>query len=178
MIWNDRMITQWAQAGGVTPFDAALVNPASLDLRLGNLIREPRQYWQTKSVGIAIDKRTPSSDLWTSAFPFTDYVLLPGHCVLCHSAEYIRMPRNAAGMLASKSSTGRMLLEHFHSGFFDPSFEGEATLELKNDGPWEIILRPGDLWVQLVLMTMAEEPERDYSITGRYNGQTGPEAHR
>jgi deoxycytidine triphosphate deaminase len=65
-----------------------------------------------------------------------------------------------------------------NSGFFDPSFSGTATLELKNDGPWKMILRPGDLWVQLVLIQMAEEPERDYSVTGRYNGQTAPEGHR
>jgi dCTP deaminase len=178
MIWNDRMIREWAANGGVTPFDGALVNPASLDLRLGNQIRYPRSSWQLKSPTKPIDKSTPASELWTEALEFDKYVLFPGQCVLCHSAEYIKMPRNAAGMLASKSSTGRLLLEHFHSGFFDPSFSGTATLELKNDGPWKMTLRPGDLWVQLVLIQMAEEPERDYSVTGRYNGQTAPEGHR
>lgn len=178
MIWNDRKIREWASDGGVTPYEDSLVNPASLDLRLGNLIREPRQCWRTKPIGRAIDKRTPAGELWTEAFEFTEYILHPGQCVLCHSLEYIRMPRHAAGMLASKSSTGRMLLEHFHSGFFDPSFQGQATKEFKNDGLWEIVLRPGDLWVQLVLMQMIEEPIRDYSVTGRYQNQTGPEAHR
>lgn len=178
MIWNDRRIYEWAATGGVTPFAEDLVNPASLDLRLGHLIREPRVKWWTRQPNSAIDKSTPASELWTDAFAFEQYILQPGQCVLCHSVEYIRMPTTAAGFLASKSSTGRLLLEHFHSGWFDPGFEGTATLELKNDGMWEIILRPGDLWVQLILIQMTEAPLRDYSVTGRYQGQTGPEAHR
>lgn len=178
MIWNDRMIREWAEAGGITPYAEECVNPASLDLRLGGMIREPLPCWHTKPVGKAIDKRTKADALWTDAFDFTEYILRPGQCVLCHSFEYIRMPTTAAGFLASKSSTGRLLLEHFHSGFFDPGFEGTATLELKNDGLWEMILRPGDLWVQLIIINMAEQPLRDYSQTGRYQGQIGPEAHR
>jgi dCTP deaminase len=178
MIWNDRMITAWAQAGGVTPFDEALVNPASLDLRLGATLRQPKLQWYLKPPGISVDKATDAKTLWDEPMEFYDYLLPPGQCVLCHSAEYITMPNNAAGMLASKSSTGRLLLEHFHSGWFDPGFHGQATLELKNDAPWHIRLRPGDLWVQLILVQMAEEPHRNYTVTGRYNGQTGPEAHR
>lgn len=178
MIWNDRRIYEWAATGGVTPFAEDCINPASLDLRLGAWIREPLPCWQTKPVGRAIDKRTKASDLWTEAFDFTEYVLRPGQCVLCHSFEYIQMPVTAAGFLASKSSTGRLLLEHFHSGWFDPGFQGNATLELKNDGLWEIVLRPGDLWVQLILVSMAEQPLRDYSQTGRYQGQTGATPHR
>jgi deoxycytidine triphosphate deaminase len=178
MIWNDKMLTAWATAGGVTPFDSECVNPASLDLRLGNMIREPLRCWRTIPKHEAIDKTTSASQLWTEAFAFTEYTIRPGQCVLCHSMEYIKMPRYAVGMLASKSSTGRMLLEHFHSGFFDCSFMGTATFEFKNDGPWQITLRPGDRWVQLVMMQMAAEPERDYSVTGRYQGQILPEAHR
>ena len=47
MIWNDERIAQWASNGGVTPFDAACVNPASLDLRLGDEIRHPHPIWGT-----------------------------------------------------------------------------------------------------------------------------------
>ena len=31
----DRQITSWAQHGGLEPFDPALVNPASINLRVG-----------------------------------------------------------------------------------------------------------------------------------------------
>jgi len=178
MIWNDTKIREWASNGGVAPYDPALVNPASLDLRLGRWIREPRQYWHTIPVRPAITKSTPANELWTGAFEFDRYIIKPGHCVLAASVEYITMPLDAAGFLASKSSTGRLLLEHFHSGWFDAGFTGTATLELKNDGLWPIELRPGDLWVQLILMQMIAPAERGYQETGRYNGQIKPEAHR
>ena len=177
MIWNDTKIKAWASNGGITPYDEALVNPGSFDLRLGKFIREPLQCWHTKP-NRAINKSTPASELWSDPFEFDVYVLKPGQCVLCASEEYIRMPDDAEGLLASKSSTGRLLLEHFHSGVFDPSFHGTATLELKNDGLWPIELRPGDLWVQMIMMQMIWVPERSYQETGRYNGQVMPEAHR
>jgi deoxycytidine triphosphate deaminase len=72
MIWNDKKILEWAQAGGVTPFDAACVNPASLDLRLGNTILIPRRGWMMKSKS-AINRNTPSSDLWQDPFEFDMY---------------------------------------------------------------------------------------------------------
>lgn len=177
MIRNDTKIKQWAKNGGVTPYDESLVNPASLDLRLGRFIREPLKCWHMKT-DRTISKATPADRLWSDAFEFGVYILKPGQCVLCASEEFIRMPNDAAGFLASKSSTGRLLLEHFHSGWFDAGFFGSATLELKNDGLWAIELHPGDLWVQLIMMQMIAEPERNYQVTGRYNGQVLPEAHR
>jgi dCTP deaminase len=177
MIWNDRMITAWAQAGGVTPFDEALVNPASLDLRLGNLIRVPRRYWELYS-NCAIGKQTAAANLWDEPKEFDKFVLDPGRLVLCHSMEFTRIPNNACAMLLSKSSTGRIGLEHLHAGYGDPGFIGEWVFELKNLAPWPIELVAGERYMQLVMMTMAEEPQRNYTVTGRYNGQTGPEAHR
>jgi len=178
MIWNDAKIREWASSGGITPYDESLVNPASLDLRLGKWIREPLQHWSYMPITPAISKATPACDLWTDAFEFETYILKPGQCVLAASVEYITMPDDAVGLLASKSSTGRLLLEHFHSGFFDCGFTGTGTLELKNDGKWPLELRPGDLWVQLILMQMVAPAEKSYQITGRYNGQILPEAHR
>lgn len=174
MIWNDAKIKQWASGGGLTPFDDSLVNPASVDLRLGEYIKVPLRY----DLREPVNKTTSASGLWSVPMKFDSYTLRPGHCVLCASAEYITMPNDAIGLLASKSSTGRLLLEHFHSGWFDPGFHGTATLELKNDAEWAIELKPGDTWVQLALMQMIAEPDRSYLETGRYNGQVMPEAHR
>ncbi len=177
MIWNDKKITEWAQAGGVTPFDAACVNPASLDLRLGNKIAVPHRSWLLKP-DKSINRKTPSSELWQEPFEFDVYKLKPGYAALCHSMEYIKMPSDGAGTLFSKSSTGRILLEHLHAGYFDPDFQGEATFEFFNDGPWTVELRPGDRFVQLRIDQMIEVPAKSYLVTGRYNGQTGPTAAR
>lgn len=173
MIWNDERIARWASAGGVTPFDESCVNPASLDLRLGNSILVPRMCWQLKS-GSAINRNTPTQDLWQDAFEFDVYRLEPGCACLCHSDEYITMPSDAAGTLFSKSSTGRILLEHLHAGYFDCGFHGQATFEFFNSGPWPIEIRPGERLVQLRLEQMVAAPRLSYLQTGHYNGQLGP----
>lgn len=177
MIWNDKMLTAWATAGGVTPFDSECVNPASLDLRLGNTIRIPCQYWSLLGSD-PVSKKTLSSKLWQAPQPFETFVLWPGHLVLCHSLEHTHIPLNACAMLLSKSSTGRLGLEHLHAGWGDPGFSGQWVFELKNLAPWPITLVAGERYMQLSLASMAEEPLRDYSVTGRYQGQVGPEAHR
>jgi dCTP deaminase len=84
------------------------------------------------------------------------------------------MPSDAAGTLFSKSSTGRILLEHLHAGYFDPDFHGQATFEFFNDGPWAIEMRPGERLVQLRLEQMIAPPLKSYLETGHYNGQSGP----
>lgn len=177
MIWNDRKIYEWASTGGVTPYAADLVNPASLDLRLGDSIRIPQQCWSLLG-GETIGKKTPAAHLWQPSAKFDRFTLLPGHLVLCHSLEYTSIPPHACAMLLSKSSTGRLGLEHLHAGWGDPGFSGQWVFELKNLAPWPIELVAGECYMQLVFMDMCESPNKDYSQTGRYQGQTGPEAHR
>lgn len=177
MIWNDRRIREWAETGGVTPYCEDLVNPASLDLRLGNQIRVPRQTWSllhTDSVG----KKTPAAELWQEPETFAKFILWPGHLALCHSDAYTRIPPHACAMLLSKSSTGRLGLEHLHAGWGDPGFEGQWVFELKNLAPWPIELIAGECYMQLVIMDICELPTKDYSQTGRYQGQTGATPHR
>lgn len=113
MIWNDRLIREWAETGGVTPYAAELVNPASLDLRLGEQIRIPQQCWSLLG-GETVGKKTPATQLWQEPETFTTFTLWPGHLVLCHSLEYTRIPPSACATLLCKSSTGRLGLEHLH----------------------------------------------------------------
>lgn len=115
MIWNDRLISEWAATGGITPFAGDCVNPASLDLRLGNTIREPHEIWSYLS---AVDMECKIKDgsietlpLWGDAFEFTEYWLMPhgkgSNFILCHSLEFVNIPDDMAAILYSKSSTGR-----------------------------------------------------------------------
>lgn len=179
MTWNDRMIHEWASNGGVTPFDATLVKPASIDLRLGDKIRFPRRRW-TFRYHEPITMRTAPSELWDDEIAIgNEGVVIPsGGVVLCCSLEYITMPPDASGTLMSRSGTGRRLLEHAHAGFFEPDFHGNATYEFINPAPWGIRLFVGDELVQLKLEQMAEIPLRSYLETGHYNGQRGATPHR
>lgn len=192
MIWNDRRIYEWAATGGVTPFAEDLVNPASLDLRLGSMIREPHEVWSRLSV---IDLRQKIADgsieqlpLWGDPFFFHTYWLMPHgkgcNFVLCHSLEFVNIPDDMAAILYSKSSTGRRGVEHLHAGYGDPGWHSSQwTWEIHNVAPWPIKLEAGRPLMQQVMIRMTETPLRTYAETGRYNSQSGPtperpEAHR
>ena len=48
MILNDKQLRQLCQQEGlVDPYDDALINPASIDLRLGGQVRFPKHEWRT-----------------------------------------------------------------------------------------------------------------------------------
>lgn len=181
-VWSDQNLTEWAQGGGVEPFDAACINPASMDLRVGNLIRTPYSLWSSFS-------RTELLELiecgginqipkWSEPIEFESFWLMPqgkgDSFVLCHSLEFVSIPDDSIALLFSKSSTGRVGLEHLHAGLGDSSFNGQWVFELHNVAPWPIELVAGKRVMQEVHIKMTGKPLKGYDITGRYQGQTGP----
>lgn len=163
-VWPDYMLAEWAEDGGIDPFDKKLVNPASIDLRWSGRFK------------VAIPNNT--GPLWSETYIEDQLVIKQGEFYLLDTLEYIRMPRHATGQLYLKSSMGRMGYEHSHAGFFDPSFHGSGTLEFSNIAPWPLVIEKGQRIVQLELMQLVAPPERDYLVTGRYNGQSEPTGHR
>ena len=192
MIWNDSAIAKWAAAGGITPFDETLVNPASLDLRIGNQIREPHEMWRRFSdidIQNHIDNGT-IDDLpkWGEPKTFGTFWLFPKRFVLCHSLEFVQIPLDVACILVLKSSWGRKGLNHSHSGWGDPGFGLKAdtvgsndtqqcgaqwTFEIQNISPWAIKITAGDRLIQQVFMDMCDVPLVDYRSTGHYVYQAG-----
>jgi dCTP deaminase len=162
MVWNDRKIREWGENGGVNPFNTENVNPASLDLTLGKTYRKPiNNEWSDKI-----------------SIPENGVFMNRGDFILCYSAEFVRIPNNAASCLFLKSTPGRTGLNHSHSGWGDPGFEGQWTFELSSLWPGKIILLQGQRIIQMVISDMCEKPENTYKKTGRYYGQKGPTIQR
>ncbi len=174
MIWNDAKIIEWATEGGVTPFDPALVNGASLDLRLSDQCARLNEIYG-KNV-IRYGDKEAMSMLWRQPETYSRLLLYPGECVLLSTLEVTRIPSNGCAQLLSKSTAGRCLIEHFHSGYGDPGFIGSWTLEIVNFSPVVWDLRPGDRLVQLVISDMTEIAVSGYDVTGRYQNQIAPTA--
>lgn len=180
-VLNDELISQWGKKH-VKPYHAEHVNPASMDFTLGDTIRVTHPIWDgmTKRKMLQhIEAGTIEGlPLWAEPQVFDVFWLLPGKFVLCHSAECIKIPVSLTSLLFSKSSTGRIGLEHLHAGYFDPGFgineDSQATWELHNVAPWPIKLVAGKRLMQMVMLEMIRPPRLDYSVTGRYNGQVGP----
>jgi dCTP deaminase len=149
MILPDCKICQWAKDGGLEPFIAEYVNPASVDLTLG-------QSYIDLATGEEIE--------------YSALRLEPGSAILATTAEYIKLPAAYAAAVYLKSSMARRGLDHALAGWVDPGFEGNLTLELHSHRPIELFV--GMRIVQLVLYQMQSEPAVSYN--GRYQGQTGP----
>lgn len=156
----DWRIRSLCERGAITPFEPTLLNPASLDIRLGTHVFEERE--ELGLVGNKIGHHTKDNP----------YKLYPGEFILAESIETFNIPNNVSVQFALKSSMARCGLEHSLAGWIDPGFSNSVlTLELKN------ALRLGciDLWPgmrigQLIWFDMQGEPERSYKETGRYNG--------
>lgn len=183
---NDSELKTWAQSGGVTPFDDKLVNPASLDLRTAGELRKPRWYWRyglTRFLAWEILKRFAPHKLehsaanvnvyWTERVHFDSYTLYPGQMILLNSFEYVKIRPDQSGMILAKSSSGRKGLEHLHSGWIDPGFNGQITFEVENVAGWPVEIRAGERLMQLIVLD-TNEPENTYN--GRYQNQLGPQS--
>ena len=106
-----------------------------------------------------------------------NYELCPQEFVLAHTAETVTIPDDCCAMLLLRSSAARAGFEHSFSGWIDPGFSGQLTLELRNNFRHKFLrLEPGLRLCQLVVHRMVEDAQQTYGQRGNYQGQTGATA--
>lgn len=181
MLLSDRDIRTQVDAGrvGLVPFDAQMIQPASVDVRLDRYFRlfDNHKY-------AMIDPATEQTDLTreVAVDPEEAYMLHPGEFVLASTYEEITLPDDVAARLEGKSSLGRLgLLTHSTAGFIDPGFSGHITLELSNMATLPVALWPGMKIGQLCFFQLSSVSENPYGSAGnlnRYLGQRGPTPSR
>jgi dCTP deaminase len=161
------------------PFDAAMVQPSSVDVRLDRFFRvfENHRYPH-------IDPAEEQPDLTRLVEPDggEPFILHPGEFVLGSTYELVTLPDDVAARLEGKSSLGRLgLLTHSTAGFIDPGFSGHVTLELSNVATLPIKLWPGMKIGQLCFFRLSSPAENPYGSAkygSRYQGQRGPTPSR
>lgn len=181
MLLSDRDIRAEVQNGRVRvePYEEAMVQPSSIDVRLDRFFRvfENHKY-------SVIDPSVEQSELTreVEVGPKEFFILHPGEFVLASTYEVISLPDDLAGRLEGKSSLGRLgLLTHSTAGFIDPGFSGHITLELSNVANLPVKLFPGMKIGQLCLIKLSSPAEHPYGSAlygSRYQGQRGPTASR
>jgi dCTP deaminase len=160
VILSDTEIFDLIQSGMVQGYQHELINPASLDLRLGDLIML-ESVESHQMIPLDISKYTAENP----------YQLVPGQFILAQTIETFNMPEDIAGLFFLKSSRAREGYENLHAGYADPGWHGSAlTLELKNARQ----LQPLPLWPglkigQMVFFRMSAKPALSYAVTGSYN---------
>ncbi len=181
MLLSDRDIRSEIQSGrvAVEPFDEAMIQPSSVDVRLDKFFRvfENHKY-------SVIDPSIEQAELTREviAEDHEAFILHPGEFVLASTYEIITLPDDIAGRLEGKSSLGRLgLLTHSTAGFIDPGFSGHITLELSNVANLPVKLFAGMKIGQLCLIKLSSPAEHPYGSEkygSRYQGQRGPTPSR
>ena len=179
MILNDRMIENLIEGGALVDFKQSedctkeevlkQVNPNSLDLTVGSIVRYPGRGRGAVVYGQSANR-----------FPLRKQVELivlePGAYCLAVAREYITMPSNLCGQVFLKSSLGRMFINHMLAGVVDAGYEGRLTLEFKNDSNDTVFIPVGTRVVQLVLAQLSGVAGSDYGERhSRYQGAVEPE---
>ena len=173
-VLSDATIRELIESGRIVidPFDPAMVQPASVDIRLGGSFRVFHNH-RIKS----IDLSDPPRDL-TEHVEIPDggeFVIHPGEFVLGRTVELLELPDDIVSRIEGKSSIGRMgLVVHATAGFVDPGFRGTLTLEITNFNSVPIVLRPGLPIAQLSFMALDRPAERPYGhpeLGSHYYGQ-------
>lgn len=153
MLLSDRTIENHISTDkiGVDPKPSSeQIQPASLDVRLGNNLYE--FYTNQESQQRA-------------------HNLQPGQRYLGHTVEEISLPNNIAAQLAGRSSIGRQgVIVHKTAGWIDPGFSGQITLELMNLGKEPVMLNRGERVAQLVFFKL---DQYSTGYDGSYQGQEG-----
>lgn len=165
MILSDRSIRDQLEQGFLVidppPGDSA-IQPASVDLTLGNSFRSPYA---------------------DQPFTITDgiyYTLVPGETMLATTNEHVEIPSMMAARVEGKSSFGRQfLMVHATAGFVDPGFKGQITLELANLSKVAIPLTIGAPICQISFTWTDFPVDRPYGSEGlgsHYQNQVGATA--
>ena len=181
VLLSDRDIRAQIDAGRVRldPYDEAMIQPSSIDIRLDRYFRlfDNHKY-------PFIDPSAEQDELTRlieteAGEPF---VLHPGEFVLGSTYEQVTLPDDVAARVEGKSSLGRLgLLTHATAGFVDPGFSGHVTLELSNVATLPIKLWPGMKIGQLCFFQLSSPSESPYGSAkygSHYQGQRGPTASR
>jgi dCTP deaminase len=173
-VLSDGTILRLVQEGRISidPWDPELIQPASIDLRLGDSFRVFHNYRAS-----AIDLRNVPENLTEEVVVPEDesFVIHPGEFCLGRTLEWVELPDDIVARIEGKSSLGRLgLIVHATAGFCDPGWKGTLTLELNNLTRVPIKLYPGLPIAQLSFMALDAPALRPYGSPGlgsHYQGQ-------
>ena len=140
----------------IDPYDPKLVQPNSLDIRLGSHFV---WYRPGDSVIDPYDQETVTSGVEETRAE--SFVLQPSQFVLAETLECIGLPDNIVATIEGKSSIARLgVTLHQTGGWIDAGFRGTITLEMANVNSRAVKVHAGMPIGQLVFYTTerAESP--------------------
>jgi dCTP deaminase len=171
MILSDITIKAYISSGNIKlfpDFNLADIRPAGIRLHLGRELLIPID---GQTVDLNADENIRFDRLSISDEGF---ILRPGQFVLGSTYEKFQVPRDIVCHVEGRSTVARIgLAVHCTSGIIDGNFEEARTivLEMKNQGPFDIVLRYRAALAMLSFSQLTTEIEQ--SSQKQYKGQDG-----
>lgn len=156
MILSDRELWENQDTYGlVNPWEPSNVQPASIDLTLGN-------EFIVNGADYALSAAAP---------------IAPREFLLATTVESVFVPPHLVAQINGRSTWARRgLIVHTTAGFIDPGFRGTITLELYNVSPDTLYIPLGERICQIVYSTLTSPAMRPYGSAGlgsHYQNQKG-----
>ncbi|MBE8162380.1 MAG: dCTP deaminase [Bdellovibrionaceae bacterium] len=145
----------------VDPLGPNALQPASIDLRLGNHFLSLDDSF---TECLSLDKGAKYKEHRQS-----EIILPPKSFLLATTFERIKLPADITAFVEGRSSIGRMGLFIQNAGLIDAGFEGHITLELFNANSVPIKLQAKRRVCQLVFFDMDQKTQFPYR--GKYQNQ-------
>ena len=145
----------------IDPYDPALVQPNSVDIRLGNHF-----VWYKPGTAVIdpYNQNSVTSDV--EEVHADSFILNPGQFILAETKECIELPDNIVATIEGKSSIARLgITLHQTGGWIDAGFRGTITLEMANVNARPVKIYAGMAIGQLVFYT-TERADKPYFKTG------------
>ena len=122
----------------------------SVDLRLGRTFLLPKSLQQPY---FCPDSKSQDMLYAEVLVPFGRYLVLPAHqTVLGATLEFLKLPYDLCGEILTKSSVARTFVLIETAPWIHPAYRGCLTLEIANVSNTPVLLYPGRLIGQLVLL--------------------------
>lgn len=168
MFLSDKDIKAGVESGAITldPFTIKQLQPATYDIRLGNIfiVNEPHTA-TVIDIERGIFPKTQTIEIADGA----EFVLHPGVSILGYSKERFGSDEYLIEV-NGKSSLARIgLIVHNSASIVNPGHILNIALELCNLNNVPIILRPNMLIAQLTFSTLSSHTKRSYKAVGRYH---------
>ncbi len=153
---------------GIETFDKETIRENGIDLRLSDeiAVRNPKL-----SKKMVFDPTNPDHVKDEYIIRKSDKLIVPEHSqVLMSSREHLSMPNNLMGFVEIRSTWARHGLS-MPPTIIDAGFRGTITLEIINNAPHPIMLKPNMRFAHIIFATTLNEVTNAYK--GSYLEQRG-----
>jgi dCTP deaminase len=131
--------------------------------------------YKIKTLDLKINDPHPS----TEEFIISEngFKLKSGEFLLGSTIEKVKIPNGYFGFIETKGNIARAGIQaHNTDGHVDPGFNGNITLEIKNNSRHSIIIYPNMAFVQIYFLKSSSKSINPYN--GKYQNQNGATTYK